>query len=359
MATLCRAATQRHTCVVLALVLLWLLPHGRTSASVGQLGSSPGQTVSGTWTRLANPPPHGAMACLLLTDASVVCKPYSGTFDRLTPDAFGQYVTGTWSSTATMPAGYDPDWFASAVLPDGRLLVEGGEVNQAVTNETNLGAIYDPVANLWTAVSPPSGWTTIGDAPSVVLANGTFLLGNCCNGLAASFNAHTLSWTPVSAPLNDYFGEEGFTLLPHGTVLKLDASGSNSSERFNPLTGLWASAGSTPVRLWDFGSEFGPSILRPDGTVVQFGANASGAGHTGIFDVRTLQWSAGPDFPNGDNASDNPAALLPNGRVLIAAGPGWSNSSNTLPVRFYEFDGVSFTQVAAPGGPYCNGATCV
>ena len=67
--------------------------------------------------------------------------------------------------------------FASLVLGDGRVLIEGGEYNSGAFVLTNKGAIYDPKTNTWTSVAPPTGWTTIGDSPSVVLPNGLFLLG--------------------------------------------------------------------------------------------------------------------------------------------------------------------------------------
>ena len=49
-----------------------------------------------------------------------------------------------------MPSTYAPLYFASQVLIDGRVLVEGGEYNFLNQDETNLGAIYDPVKNKWT-----------------------------------------------------------------------------------------------------------------------------------------------------------------------------------------------------------------
>lgn len=82
---------------------------------------------------------------------------------------------------APLPTGYAPLYFASAVLPAGRVIGEGGEfdgTNHAVW--TNQGAIYDPGTNTWTRVQPPSGWGHIGDAPSTVLADGRFMLGSCC-----------------------------------------------------------------------------------------------------------------------------------------------------------------------------------
>jgi hypothetical protein len=49
-----------------------------------------------------------------------------------------------------------PDDFASAVLADGRLVITGGEYNNDTFALTNLGAIYDPKANTWTALAPPN-----------------------------------------------------------------------------------------------------------------------------------------------------------------------------------------------------------
>ena len=84
-----------------------------------------------------------------------------------------------------MDTVYSPLYYASAVLPDGRFVMIGGEYNYTydyVLNDqsgevwTSQGAIYDPVANSWTCIAPPSGWTEIGDAQSVVLPDGTFMI---------------------------------------------------------------------------------------------------------------------------------------------------------------------------------------
>jgi hypothetical protein len=136
-------------------------------------------------------------------------------------------VAGRWSQIASPPSGYDPLYFASAVLPDGRLLVVGGEYDAKFSAGsavwTSQGAIYDPVANSWTSVSPPSGtgWLNtaatgscnggIGDAASVVLPNGTFMVGaSCANpSVDALFNATTLAWTSTGAP-NTFQNERGW-----------------------------------------------------------------------------------------------------------------------------------------------------
>ena len=200
---------------------------------------------------------------------------------KLTPDINGSYVNGSWSQLASLASDYGPLFFGSAVLADGRVLVEGGEQNFSQYVWTNKGAIYDPIANKWTSVSPPSGWSSIGDASSVVLFNKTFMLANCCDRQQALFNSTTLTWTSTGSGKFDSNDEEGWTLLPSGNVLTVDAytdlndpSGTNS-ELYNPSSGSWSSAGSTVAQLWDsHGSyEVGPAMLRPDGTVFATGAN--------------------------------------------------------------------------------------
>jgi len=84
---------------------------------------------------------------------------------KLTPDINGSYVNGTWSKLASLQAGYIPDAFTSAVLADGRLVITGGEYNNGQFTLTNLGSVYDPVANTWTPLDPPPGWDFIGDSP--------------------------------------------------------------------------------------------------------------------------------------------------------------------------------------------------
>jgi len=147
--------------------------------------------------------------------------PASGTSSRRTPK--GSYVNGTWSQLPSMPGGYNPLYFASAILPDGRMIVEGGEYLGGTPTWTNKGAIYNPVTNKWRSVAPPLGWTNIGDAQSNVLANGTFILSQACQNCttsspiltsdAALFNATGRNWLTIPGQgKNDPNDEESWTL---------------------------------------------------------------------------------------------------------------------------------------------------
>ena len=140
-------------------------------------------TQSGTWHPLTHAlctdsqPCFSPKAALLLTDGTVIINEQcGGRWFRLTPDINGSFQNGSWSQIASLPTGYAPLYFASQVFPDGRVIINGGEYNSCVAVWTTQGAIYDPLGNAWTSVAPPSGWTTIGDAQSIVLPNGQYML---------------------------------------------------------------------------------------------------------------------------------------------------------------------------------------
>ena len=320
------------------------------------------------WQLLKNQPPVldpvncGPNNPLLLTDGTVMIQD-AGCQDwwKLTPDQFGSYVNGTWTQVASTPAGYSPLYHSSAVLADGRVIIEGGEYNFLKPVWTTQGAIYDPRANIWTSVDPPAGWSTIGDAQGLVLFDGTFMQSNCCTKQAALLDGKTLTWTATGAGKFDPNDEEGWTLLPNGKVLAVDAyvpispfpyepTGKNS-ELYDPQTGSWRSVGSTVVQLWDSAAncggqkvasfELGPGVLRRDGTVFYTGANSCGAAPTAIYNSYFGIWTPGPHFPDSLDIADGPAALEPNGKVLMMASPLVFKT----PATFFEWDGRELTEI--------------
>ncbi len=321
----------------------------------------------GTWTSVntSNMPISYAGHMLLLTDGSVLINDLNcataGRWVRLIPDNTGNYATPTWAAGGVMPAGYGPLYFASAVMPTGEVIVMGGEYLACNPTWSNLGAIYNPKSNKWTAVPSPTGWTTIGDAQSVILPNGEFMLANCCTTDEAILTSVSpITWTPTGAGKADENDEEGWNLLPNGNVLTVDAyvgsydaTGMNS-EIYDTETGTWSSAGSTIVQLWDSAAtcggesvasyEVGPAVLRPDGTVFYTGANSCGAGHTAIYDSKTGTWTAGPNFPDNLDIADGPASILPDGNVLLDTSP----LIYQVGAQFFEWDGSKLHHVPGP-----------
>ncbi len=353
------------------------IPHpvGAPQSPTPLAASTARSATRNAWTPLTNQQNFidGAANPILLTDGSVLVQD-AGFPDwwKLTPDQSGSYLNGTWSQVASTPPTYSPLYHSSAVLPDGRMIIEGGEYllsldqTQLVPSWTARGSIYDPVADTWTPVAPPTFFPyfgteqTIGDAQSVVLADGTFMQANCCTSQAALLDPLTLTWTSAGTGKFDINDEEGWTLLPNRKVLTVDAyvgsynPAGTGSELYNPRTHTWSSAGSTVTQLWDSSAacgggvvatdEVGPGVLRPDGTVFYTGANACAAAHTAIYNSRRGTWSAGPDFPDGLGIADGPAALEPNGKVLMMASPGVFST----PSVFLEWDGRNLQEIPGP-----------
>lgn len=316
--------------------------------------------MAGTWQPLTNQPPFQANTMLLLTDGSVFCNAYQSVQCwKLVPDADGSYVNGSWVRLADMLT--TRLYYASAVLADGRVFVAGGEYSTSGSDTTDCET-YNPVLNSWKSVAPPAGWTKVGDAPCCVLADGRLLLGSITDTRTAIFDpaTDTFSAGPNKA---DASSEETWTLLPDGTVLTAECSNHPQAEKYLPLSNTWVSAGTVPSDLVQgYSIEIGPALVLPDGRAFCVGA-------TGMTDLYTPPaapanpgtWNAGPTFPADGSgqprqAKDTPGVLLPNGRVLVAVGPGADGFNPGA--TFYEYDPLanSLTQVPTPtnagGNPY-------
>ncbi len=298
------------------------------------------------WAPLSSVPafPNGPQTEILLTDGTVAVFDYcSATMYRLTPDQNGSYLNGTWSSMPSLPGGYAPLYFASVILPDGKLIVNGGEYQACSGAETNNGAIFDPVANTWTKVTGPSGWSEIGDASGIVLSNGTYMLGNCCYTYQALYNEASGGWTQVGNGKADTNSEEGWTLLPSGNVVSAEVFSEPGAQYYDPNANQWDSAGTLPNNLTNC-YEIGPQVLLPNGNVFIGGGDQ----YTALYNTGSNSWSAGPNFPvvNGAQVdmADAPATLLTDGKVLMATSPGCYNA----PTTFLIYKNGKLKQVAGP-----------
>lgn len=320
--------------------------------------------TGGTWTVLTNHYPGVSPDTpLLLTDGRVmVHDACTQNVWALTPDGSGSYINGTWHKLALLPKGYAPLYFASQVLADGRVIMNGGEYNTTACDAvwTNKGAIYDPVANHWTAVAVPKSVKNIGDAQSSVLPDGRYMLANAITTqeMTATFDAAGVpTWTTTGGGKKDRNDEEGWTHTPNQTLFTVDATRNvsgpiNKTEIYDIASGTWTDGEDTPNQLVDpVGSEVGPAVMVPTGKIFQVGgkpcSSGSCQGHTAVYDTLTGHWTAGPDIPKvgsdfGDS-SDGPAALLPNGNILIQTGPKFA-----APSHFFEWNGTKLIHVSEP-----------
>jgi subtilisin-like proprotein convertase family protein len=292
--------------------------------------------TAGTWVA-TTPPPDSISTMLLLTDGSVMAQQNGGAgWYRLAPNTSGSYASGTWSSLAPM---HDTRlYFASAVLRDGRVFVAGGEYGSG----GNTIEIYDPPTNTWSYVTGYPGGD-IKDSTAVVMNDGRVLLLPLLEASGWIWNPDTGAWSITAGKLRgDINAEESYVHLRDGSFLAASCETSFTSQRYQPVGDHWLDAGSTAVDLLDHvagrTSEIGAAVLLYDGRAITFG----GTGHTAYFNGSS--WQAGPNIPSGNMADDTPAAVMPNGHVLVSVDRG----DFTSPSRIYELDPSTNTYAAVP-----------
>jgi hypothetical protein len=235
------------------------------------------------------------------------------------------------------------------VIPNGGVVVMGGEYNNGSAVWTTKGSFYNPFANAWASLTAPSGWTTVGDAQSIILPNGHMMLANCCTTQQAilTLSGTTATWATTGTGKFDENDEEGWILLPNGKVLTVDAYVPNGGfakgyQLYDPTTGAWTTpSNNTVVDMVDHGSfELGPMALLPSGLVFAAGASTNNA----IYDPVAGSWSAAPKFGGTLDIADGPAAVLPNGNALFDTSPGVFQTGS----KFFEWNGTTMNATSAP-----------
>ncbi len=332
-------------------------------------------TGASPWTPLKNQPPFGTPGTMLLeSDGTVLVhdEPDNNTtggtsaWYKLTPDSKGSYIDGTWSQIASMPSAYTPLYFASAILPNGQMIVEGGEYIGENAVWSDQGAIYNPVTNRWRSVAPPAGWTNIGDAQSDVLSNGTYMLAQACQDCTSSDPILTTDFALFNTTGDDWLvqpgegktdpnDEEGWNLEPNGQLLTIDTWLTPTTELFTPSSLSWSFAGNTVKSPVDTAEvEIGAQVVLPGGNTFVVGAGTSddappaactthAPASTALYDYAAGSWLNGPAIPTIGglqyDATDGPASILPDGNVLLDAGPCVYNS----PLAFFLYNASSNT----------------
>lgn len=302
-----------------------------------------GLAWSASWTPLTNAAGGSIETMLLLSDGSVLAHSYDSpgnVWRRLRPAADGSYINGSWSAVA--PMGTNRLYFASHVLPSGKLWVLGGEYSgpNLDANWTRTGEVYDPVSNTWTPIAPHPQ-SSYGDVPSMLLDKGKILAGSLFDRSSYLYDIKTNSWTRTGDKVyNDSSDEETYVKLPGGKVMTYDlfasiATGGGYAEVFDPVTGTWSGRSpsdgtasgsipqlSSPAMGYEMGGALTLRSADRSGDVFFIGAT----GHTATYAVGTNTWTPGPDIigrldgkPALFGAVDAPAAQLPNGHVVIAA----------------------------------------
>ncbi len=251
---------------------------------------------------------------------------------------------------------------SATLLPDGRVLVAGGSTNGQPSGSRREAYLYNPATGLWT---PTGSLITARYVHfSVLLQSGKVLVGGGANGTDGVLRSGELydpvagTWQPTGALGGARYGATG-TLIsfasnvpgaPSGFVLVVGGRASttgatlNTSELYNPATGVWRPTG---TNLRDTRTLHAAVVL-PDGTILVTGgysttdAQVTYVASAETFDPVTERWaSAGSMSVGRENAT---VTLLHNGRVLATGGRGPNGTLSSAEL----FNPVNRTWAATP-----------
>jgi T5SS/PEP-CTERM-associated repeat protein len=294
-----------------------LLPNGRVLASgVGFGAPSLYNPLTGTWTDVAGPDPGASATATLLANGKVLIAGGTDGAPTAKVELF-DYANGSWAVTAPMTHGRDGH--TATLLPDARVLVAG------FTN----AEIYNPVSGTWAsaaALNTPRSSHRATLLPSgKVLVSGGFI--NSIGGLASAelYSPGSGTWTNTGS-LNTLRGSHTATLLPNGKVLVAGGMTNSffaplvlsSAELYDPALQTWTNTGAMTTNRVGH-----TATLLLNGRVLVAGGLRDPSFGTSFASAELYDPVAGTWTPTGSmitNRTGHSAALLPNGKVLVAGG---------------------------------------
>src|SRR5204863_1877018 len=252
------------------------------------------------------------------------------------------------------PLGWDMFCNGMAILADGRVLINGGNLQYDPFHGEPRNAAYDPAIDVFTELENMAHgrWyptvTTLGDG-RVMTFSGLSEIGG--TNTAVEIYTPGVGWSPEypagwTPPLYPRMH-----LAPDGRVFY---SGSGTGSRFfNPSTHAWTSVVATTK--YSGTRTYGTSVLLPlmpaDGykpRVIIMGGGNPATATTEIIDLSaaTPQWQFGPSM--SQPRIEMNATILPNGKVLAMGGSVNDEDAASASLKADLFDPV--TNTFSPAG---------
>jgi hypothetical protein len=249
---------------------------------------------------LANRPAvNSIQLMILMTDGSVMVHTFDDiqTWVKLTPDAKGSYINGTWKTLGKMitPRLY----FASQVLQNGNLWVMGGEYTGPF-QDANWGSqaeIYDPLKNRWSEAASYPPQKGCGDVP--VTSNVTLTAGSATVGGIYSTYRILPGWTV-----------RGAGIPAKTTVVKVDSPTSVTLSAKATASGP-AAAQFVGEPTSCFGDD--PSILVPGHKILT--GNLLGP-ETYLYSIADNTFTPTGSKVYNDSSDEEGWSVLPSGQIL-------------------------------------------
>ncbi len=248
--------------------------------------------------------------------------------------------TGTWTRTGPMHVARVGH--AALLQKNGEVLVIGGDARVGRHTATLSSAeLYDPTTLMWTEVPPMAQARSLATATllpdgRVLVAGGTNYATGGPLRTAEIYDPVARQWTRA-ADMEVARAMHTATLLPNGKVLVTSGGCCGdpalaSAELYDPDGGTWA-----PTAPLAAARRHASATLLNDGKVLVYGGDNLGIAQltAELYDVETGSWVATSSAPK-----DGPATRLADGRLFVM---GWE----TTP-EIYEPATGSWTIIQPP-----------
>jgi len=314
----------------------------------------------GQWRTLGTLMPINPVHAALMNNGKVLIVSGSGNVAAETN--FRHAVLDPVAETIVLTQNQPWDMFCNGmvVLSDGRVFVNGGNLQYDPFHGQPKNAAFDPATGAFTDLQNMAHgrWyptvTTLGDG-SVMTFSG--LDENGSTNTAVEIYTPGSGWSPQYAA--------GWTpplyprmhLLPNGNVLY---SGSGTGSRiFNTTTKTWSAVVATTNYSGTRG--YGTSVLLPlrpangyKGRVMILGGGNPATATTETLDTsaQTLQWQNGPAM--SQPRIEMNATILPNGKILATGGSTKDEDATTKSLNADLYDPVSNTFSSAGQNAYAR-----
>jgi len=343
----------RAWCSVAAAIVLALgLASWSTPSLLAQAGTQ------GQWQTLSSQAPINPIHLALMNTGEVLIVAGSGNVAAET-----HFQAAVWDPVSqtfrTQTLGWDMFCNAMVTLYDGRVFINGGNLQYDPFFGERRNAVYDPATGLFTDVQNMAHgrWyptvTTLGDGRVMTFSglletggtNTAVEIYTVGSGWSAEYAA---GWTPPLYPR--------MHLSTDGRVFY--AGSGRGSRFFNPVTNTWSAVVATTN--YSGTRTYGTSVLLPltpaNGyrpRVMIFGGGSPATPTTEIIDLSAspLQWQYGPSM--SQPRIEMNATILPNGKVLATGGSTNDEDTTTasLNADLYDPNTNGFSSAGANAYP--------
>src|SRR5689334_22885603 len=255
-----------------------------------------------------------------------------------------QVSTGAWTPANNLAEARSGS--AAAMLDDGRVLFTGGTGSTGILASGELFNTDGSISVAAPMQDPRAHHTaTVLKDGRVLVAGGT-TSGGAVSNAAEIYDPASNSWSAVAGGMTAARSGHTASRLQDGTVLIAGGQGAagalNSLEIFAPVPAPGAFTAVTSAMLSSPRQEHAAAVLADGRVLIAGGSDGSTSlNSTDIFDPATGSIAAGPAMA-GARAGLSATALL-NGNVLLAGGNSGSADLNTAEIYDSSSNGISAT----------------